>query len=357
MTGPDRIEARRVAVREWMSEAEVDALLVSAAPNVRWLTGFTGEGLLVLGERGALLCTDSRYTVQAAEEAPELEAASDGGHLEQAIARINASGAGRAGFESGHVTYASFQRLQEALEGAEPVGLDDRIKHLRAVKDADEVALIRRAAAVADAAFVELRARIEPGMTEREAAEELRRQMVLGGAEGPSFETIMASGPNGAKPHARPGEREIIEGDLIVIDWGAKVEGYCSDCTRTVMVGEPDERQREVWLAVREAQVAALEGLRPGMEGREIDAIAREVLRERGFEREFGHGLGHGVGLQVHELPTVGQKSENEVPVGAVVTIEPGVYIEGWGGVRLEELVLVTEDGAEVLTLSPYDLQ
>ena len=356
MTGAERLEARRAAVREWMGEAEVDALLVSAAPNVRWLTGFTGEGLLVLDEDGALLCTDSRYTVQALEEAPELEAASDGSHLDQAIERINAGGGERAGFESGHVTYASFQRLQEALEGVEAVGLEDRIKRLRAIKDEAEVALVRRAASVADAAFAELRGRIEPGMTEREAAEELRRQMVLGGAEGPSFETIMASGPNGAKPHARPGDREIIEGDLIVIDWGAVVEGYCSDCTRTVIVGEPDDRQREVWLAVREAQVAALEGLRPGMAGREVDAIAREVLRERGFEREFGHGLGHGVGLEVHELPSVGQKSENVVPVGSVVTIEPGVYIEGWGGVRLEELVLVTEDGAEPLTLSPYDL-
>lgn len=356
MTAAGAIETRTAGVREWMAGEQVDALLVSAAPNVRWLTGFTGEGLLVLDAEGALLCTDSRYTLQAAEEAPWLEVAAEGGHLEQAIARLNAGGVKSAGFESAHVTYASYQRLHEALEGARPMPLEDRIKRLRAVKDEGEIALIRRAAGIADAGFVELRAQIAPGMTEREAAEELRRQMVLRGAEKPSFDVIVASGPNGAMPHARPGERVITEGDLIVIDWGAVFEGYCSDCTRTVIVGEPDERQREVWLAVREAQIAALEGLRPGMEGRAVDAIARGVLREHGFEREFGHGLGHGVGLEVHELPTLGQKSENTLPVGAVVTIEPGVYIEGWGGVRLEELVVVTESGCEVLTAAPYDL-
>lgn len=356
MTPPGGLDARRAAVREWMAGEQVDALLVSAAPNVRWLTGFTGEGLLVLDAGGLVLCTDSRYAVQAAEEAPGLEVSADSAHLDQAVERLKAGGARRVGFESAHLSYASYQRLSEGVEGAEAVPLEDRVRLLRAVKDAAEVALITRAAQVADAAFVELRASIEPGVSEREAAEELRRLMVLGGAEGPSFEIIVASGPNGAKPHASPGGRVIAEGDLIVIDWGAVVEGYCSDCTRTVIVGQPDDRQREVWTAVREAQGAALEGLRPGMQGREVDAIARELLRERGYEREFGHGLGHGVGLQVHELPTLGQKSENVLEAGMVVTIEPGVYIEGWGGVRLEELVLVTEDGGDPITAAPYDL-
>ena len=242
------------------------------------------------------------------------------------------------------------------LDGRELLPLEDRIKRLRAIKDSEEVALIRRAAQVADSAFVDLRSLIEPGMSELEAAEELRRLMVLAGAEKPSFDVIFATGPNGAKPHARPGEREVAEGDLIVIDWGAVVDGYCSDCTRTVIVGEPDERQLEVWQAVRKAQRAALEGLQPGMEGREVDAIARESLEESGYAKYFGHGLGHGVGLEVHELPTVGQKSENTIEPAMIITVEPGVYIEGWGGVRLEELVLVTEEGGEVLTEAPYDL-
>lgn len=356
MTEERHFEDRRAAVRDWMAEEEVEALLVSAAPNVRWLTGFTGEGLLVLDGEGQLLCTDSRYSVQAAEEAPDLGVAADNGHLDGAIERLRQGCAGRIGFEAGHLSYASFQKLQQKLEPAEPVPLEDRIKRLRAVKDEAEVAAIRRAAKVADEAFVALRSQIEPGMTEREAAEQLRRLMVPGGAEKPSFEIIFAAGPNGAKPHARPGERAVAEGDLIVIDWGAVVEGYCSDCTRTVIVGEPDDRRREVWQAVRRAQLAAMEGLEPGMEGREVDAIARASLEDSGYARYFGHGLGHGVGLQVHELPSLGQKSEDTIEPGAIVTVEPGVYIEGWGGVRLEELVLVTEDGADPITAAPYDL-
>jgi len=356
MTTDGGFEGRISDVREWMTGEGVDGLLVSAEPNVRWLTGFTGEGLLVLDDDGLLLCTDSRYSVQAGEEAPWLEFVADSGHLDGAIERLTQVGSGRVGFESSHLPYSSYQRLDEALEDADMMPLDDRIKRLRAVKDAAEVAAIRRAAAVADQAFVALRSQIEPGMTEREAAEELRRQMMLGGAEKPSFDTIFAAGPNGAKPHARPGERVVAEGDLIVIDWGAVVDGYCSDCTRTVIVGEPDARQREVWQAVRKAQLAAMEGLEPGMKGRELDAIARESLEESAYAEYFGHGLGHGVGLQVHELPTVGQKSENTLEPGMVVTIEPGVYIEGWGGVRLEELVLVTEDGVDPITGAPHDL-
>jgi Xaa-Pro aminopeptidase len=356
VSAESRFADRRAAVREWMEEERVDALLVSAEPNVRWLTGFTGEGLLVLDAEGPLLCTDSRYAVQAGEEAPGLEFVADSGHLDQAIERLGGSLPDRLGFEASALPYSGYQRLDEGLDGVELTPLEDRIKRLRVVKDAEEVALIRRAASIADAAFAELRAGIEPGLSEREAAEELRRLMVLGGAEKPSFDVIFAAGPNGAKPHARPGERVVAEGDLIVIDWGAVVDGYCSDCTRTVIVGEPDERRREVWTAVREAQMAAIEGLRPGMEGREVDAIARALLGERGYAQYFGHGLGHGVGLEVHELPRLSQKSEETLEAGMVVTVEPGVYIEGWGGVRLEELVLVTDGGAELITSAPYDL-
>ncbi len=356
MTGGGRFADRRAAVREWMDAEEVAALLVSGAPNVLWLTGFTGEGMLVLDDDGALLCTDSRYEVQAAEEAPGLEVAANSGHLDQAIERLNAGGATRVGFEGSHLSYARYERLADGLEGAETVPLGDETKRLRAIKDSAEVATIRRAAGVADAAFGELRKTLAPGISEREVAEELRRLMVLGGAEKPSFDTIVASGPNGAKPHARPGHRAIAEGDPIVIDWGAVVDGYCSDCTRTVIVGEPDARQREVWEAVREAQMEAMEGLRPGMTGAEVDAIARGMLEARELADYFGHGLGHGVGLEVHELPRLSQKGEEALEAGMVVTIEPGVYIEDWGGVRLEELVLVTEDGAEAVTAAPYDL-
>ncbi len=349
-------DSRVARFREWMKAENLDAMLVSSAPNVRWLTGFAGEGLLVADAEGLLLCTDSRYVVAASEEAPDVEVAADRSHLDEAIEGLSVGEPERVGFESAHLAYASYEKLEEELSGSELAPCVDEIKRLRAVKDADEVETIRRAAATADAAFEQWRADLRPGVTERSAAMELHRLMVEGGAEKPSFEIIMASGPNGAKPHARPTNRKIARDELIVVDWGAVVEGYCSDCTRTIVLGEPDERQREVWEAVRSAQLAALEALEPDMECREVDEIARELLRERGWEEEFGHGLGHGVGLEVHENPTLSQRSEQKLEVGMVVTIEPGVYIEGWGGVRLEELVVVTEEGADAITLAPYDL-
>ncbi|MGC9316859.1 MAG: M24 family metallopeptidase [Armatimonadota bacterium] len=346
---------RMAAVRQWMEGQGLDALLVSSAPNVRYLTGFSGEGLLVVDD-GALLCSDSRYAVQAAEEAPDVESATDGNHLQQAIARLESGEHRRVGFEATHLSYASFETLSGKLDGVELEPCEDEIKRLRAVKDESEIALIRRAAGVADAAFEKWREKLQPGATERGLALELERLMVLGGAERAAFETIVATGTNGAKPHARPGSREIQQGDMVVVDWGAVSEGYCSDCTRTVIVDGVDDRQREVWKAVREAQQAALAALEPGMTGREADAIAREVLEDRELAEHFTHGLGHGVGLEVHELPRLSERSEDTIRPGMVVTIEPGVYIEGWGGVRLEELVLVTEEGGRAITTAPFDL-
>ncbi|MEA3403319.1 MAG: Xaa-Pro peptidase family protein [Armatimonadota bacterium] len=350
------IGERMTAVRQWMEGEGLAALLVSSGPNVRYLTGFSGEGLLVVDDEGALVCTDSRYAVQAGQEAPDLESATDGNHLQQAIARLECGGHERVGFEAAHLSYASFQTLSEKLDGVELKPCEDEIKRLRAVKHQGEIALIERAAGVADAAFEQWRRELQPGIAEREAALELERLMVLGGAEGASFETIVATGPNGAKPHARPGPRKIQGGDMVVVDWGAVVDGYCSDCTRTVIVDDVDDRQREVWEAVREAQQGALAALQPGMTGREADSVAREALQERGLAEHFKHGLGHGVGLEVHELPRLSEKSEDTIDPGMVVTIEPGVYIEGWGGVRLEELVLVTEEGGRAITAAGYDL-
>lgn len=355
------IAARCDAVRAWMAAEGLDALLVSSAANVRYLTGFSGEGLLVL-DTGALVCTDSRYRVQAAEEAPDSECAAEGGHLEQAIERLRAvaaarpDGPARVGFCGQQLTWADHRKLSEEVAGAELVPVEDEVARLRAVKEEAEIALVSRAASIADEAFAAWRAGLQPGVSEREAALELEQLMVRGGADGASFEVIVAAGPSGAKPHARPGRRAIAMGDLVVVDWGASVEGYCSDCTRTVLVGDVEERAVEIWRAVREAQLAAIAAVAPGVPCRDVDAVARDYLRGRGWEREFGHGLGHGVGLQVHERPTLSHKSEDVLAPGMIVTIEPGVYVEGWGGVRLEELVLVTDAGARVLTGAPYDL-
>ncbi|HUS81549.1 MAG TPA: Xaa-Pro peptidase family protein [Armatimonadota bacterium] len=350
------IESRLDTLRQWMAGEGLDAFVVSSHPNVRYLTGFTGEGILVVFEELAI-CTDSRYTVQAAEEAPELETTADeGGHVTGAGNRLAQSGATRAGFEADMLTYAGWEKLAAGAGEVELVPTHGIVVRQRAVKDPSEVDLIRRAVAVADAAFDTLASKLQPGMVEREAALQLDLAMVMAGAEKPAFETILAAGPNGAKPHARPGTRELAEGDLVVVDWGATVDGYCSDCTRTVIIGEPDQRQREVWRAVREAQLAALEAAGPGVPCRDVDAAARNLLDDRGLAELFGHGVGHGVGLQVHEQPRLSASSDDVLEPGMVVTIEPAVYVEGWGGVRLEELILIAEEGIEVLTRAPYAL-
>ncbi len=342
--------------RDWMEAEDLGAMLISSEANLRWLTNYSGEGLLVIDAEGLLICTDSRYAAQAVEETQEVEVTADGAHLQQAMDRLNECGAARVGFERAHLSYASYEKLLGTVEDSKLVPCADEIRHMRMVKDSDEIDRIRRAAGIADDAFRHWREALTPGVVEREAALELHRLMVLAGADRPSFDIIVASGPNGAKPHARPGSREICAGEPVVVDWGAAVDGYCSDCTRTIILGEPHRRSRELWQTVREAQITALEGLSAGMECREVDALARDLLRDRGWESEFGHGLGHGVGLQVHEAPAVSQKSEDELAPGMIITIEPGVYIDGWGGVRLEELVLVTEEGASALTNAPYDL-
>jgi Xaa-Pro aminopeptidase len=348
--------ARLAKLRAWMAEESLDALVVSKSANLRYLTGFSGEGLLVVDD-SAVICTDSRFSVQAAEEAPEAEClAGRDGHLVGAAERLTAKAARRAGFEAEALTYAGFETLKEKAPEVELVPSRKVIENQRAVKDPAELELIEAAAAIADRAFEAVRPRIQPGMTEREAALELERHMILGGGERPSFPTIVAGGPNGAKPHATPGERPLQEGDLVVVDWGVQARGYCSDCTRTLMLGELDDRQREVYDAVHAAQLAALGAVAPGVPAREVDTAARDLLGERGLAEHFGHGVGHGVGLEVHELPTVGHRSQDDLELGMVITIEPGVYIEGWGGVRLEELVLVTERGARVLTGAPHDL-
>ena len=346
---------------ERLADREVDALLVTHLVNVRWLSGFTGtNGAIVAGVGGdgiRRFLTDFRYLTQAADQvgdAFEREIATD--LLEQAISRL--PDGTRLGFEDDHVTVKQHGRLRElAGDRVELVACGGIVEELRLVKDEDEIAIIRRAAKLADEALQEVLAEGVVGKTERDVAVAIEFAMRRRGASGASFPTIVAAADNGARPHATPREVAIPEGVLLTIDWGCVLDGYASDCTRTFATGGLDPRDREVFDLVLRAQEAALAAVRPGPAGREVDAVAREIIDAAGHAEHFGHGLGHGVGLDVHEGPTLSKRGETALAAGHVVTVEPGVYIPGHAGVRIEDLVVVRDDGAEVLSTLPKHLQ
>jgi len=353
------MNARLSALRQKMAEQKLDALLVTQAENRRYLSGFTGSaGYLFITATQAYLATDSRYWEQVGQQAPDFTLAKiEAGKSNQLFADlVRAAGATRVGYEAGDVTVASYRELQKALRPdraraiARLVPTKGLVEGLRAIKDAAELALIEQAVALGDAAFAYGVQRMRPGMTEKQAAWEIERYLREHGAEGVAFELIVASGPNGAMPHARPSERVIQAGEPIVIDMGCRIDGYNSDLTRTIVLGEPGEKFREVYAIVLQAQLAAEAALRAGPKGKEIDAVARQVIVEAGYGDYFGHGLGHGVGLAVHEEPGLGKLGEKPLQPNMVCTIEPGIYLPGEFGVRIEDMAVVTADGCRVLT-------
>lgn len=352
---------RLTALREKLAEAELDALLVSQRENRRYLSGFTGSaGVLIISHEKAFLATDFRYYTQAAEEAPAFELAEVGYKLTDHLADLLAeAGAKRVGFEREHLTVAEHERWQEAASDIEWIPTSNLVEGLRAVKSDEEIEQIRVAVRMADQAFSRVAQQVRPGMTERDVAWMLRAALRDLGADGVAFETIVAAGPDGAKPHYRPADKEIATGVPIVIDMGAAVDGYHSDMTRTLIIGEPDARFRETYGLVLEAQEKAEAQIRAGMNGVEADAIAREIIEAAGRADHFGHGLGHGVGLAVHETPKLSFTASEDDPLepGVVVTIEPGVYLPDWGGVRIEDIGVVREDGLEILTQTPKALE
>jgi Xaa-Pro aminopeptidase len=338
---------------EKLAGAGADVVLITDLINVRYLTGYTGSnGLALVGPSSRAFVTDFRYVEQAAEQVDgafdRLRAPQD---LLQSVEEALPAGELRLGFEEAHLSVREHGRLRELLpDRIELVAVQGLVEELRAVKDPREVAAIRAAAALADAAFERLVAGGLVGRTERELAVELEFEMRRQGAERPSFEPIVAAGPHGALPHASPREVEVRDGDMVVIDWGAQLEGYCSDCTRTVAAGANSERGAEIYRLVLDAQLAGLEAVAPGAGGRDVDAVARQMIEAAGHGEHFGHGLGHGVGLDIHEAPRLAQRSEAVLEAGNVVTVEPGVYLPGELGVRIEDLVVVTPDGREILT-------
>jgi Xaa-Pro aminopeptidase len=344
---------------EQLGDAGVDVMLVTDLFNVRYLTGYTGSnGLAVVGAEARIFVTDFRYVEQAAAEVrPEFDRRRGSQDLLEAVEEALPDGEVRLGFEDAHLSVRQHARLREVLpERIELVGVEGIVERLRAVKDADEVAAIRAASELADAAFESLLGDGLIGRSERRLALELEINMRDLGATRPSFEPIVAAGPHGALPHAQPRDASIARGQLVVIDWGAQLDGYCSDCTRTVAAGEPGQTARAVYRLVLDAQLAGLDAVKAGASGRDVDAVARAVIDAGGHAEHFGHGLGHGVGLDIHESPRLAQRSEDVLATGNVVTVEPGVYLPGELGVRIEDLTVVADGTAEVLTGVTKDL-
>ena len=349
---------------EKLAERELDALLVTHLVNVRWLTGFSGSNGLALVGPGdqRLFLTDFRYLTQSGEQLDAGWRREIAPEILQAAASFVGAGDGatvRLGFDDATLSVKDHGSLRSKLaEGVELVGAGGLVEELRAVKDADEQAKIRAAAKLADEALTEVLARGLAGRTERDVALDLEVTMRKKGAEAVSFSPIVASGEHSALPHAEPRDVEIARNTLVTIDWGAQLDGYASDCTRTYATGEDlDPRDREVYDLVLRAQLESLAAVRAGAGGREVDAVARDVITAAGHGEHFGHGLGHGVGAEVHEGPRLSQRSEATLEAGQVVTVEPGVYVPGAIGVRIEDLAIVTEDGSDVLTSLPKDLQ
>ncbi|MGO9820150.1 MAG: M24 family metallopeptidase [Solirubrobacteraceae bacterium] len=331
----------------------VDLLLVTSLVNVRYMTGYTGSnGLALIGPDRRVFVTDFRYVEQAAAEVdPSYERRRDQQELFDALEELLPDGELRLGFDDTNITVRQHTRLRELLpERIELVCAGGLIERLRVVKDADEIARIRTAAGAADAALAQLLEQGLVGRTERELADALEQAMRAQGAQRPAFDSIVAAGPHGALPHAQPRDVEVGTGEMVVIDWGAEVDGYCSDCTRTVATGEPTDEAREVYELVLAAELAGIDAVQAGAGGREVDAAARTVIEAAGHGDHFGHGLGHGVGAEIHEAPRLSTRSDDELQSGNVVTVEPGVYLPGRLGVRIEDLVVVGEQGCEILS-------
>jgi len=365
---PDRL----TPLRERMAKANLDAFLVGApvedifhthAANRRYLSGFTGSmGWLLVTSDAAFIAVDFRYVEQAERESPHFTVLRTTGGVDKwfpNIVREANLSAKRIGFEPGDITVASFQSIKKA---AEALPASDRpkllsappiITQMRAVKDPTEIEALQRAVDVGDAAFSAVTERIEPGWTERRVALEIETEAKKLGAESLSFPTIVAAGPHGAMPHAQPRDHPIDDGDTIVIDMGVIVDGYCSDLTRTIPVGKPAGKFYEIYDIVLTAQRTAEELIRTGMTGEEAHVLAHNVIAESGFGEDFGHGLGHGVGLLIHEAPRLARLSNDELQDDMVVTIEPGIYITGWGGVRIEDMVVLENGKARVMTHAP----
>lgn len=357
----DRRPQRVAALAAALGQAGLDGVLLTSPPNIRYLTGFSGSSALafVTVRNDVLLVTDFRYKTQAADEVGDLarvvvESQSLWTGLWRQLPTLGYVEV--AGFESAHLVHRDFQRLLEAGVRWQWRPSLDLVEELRETKDADELACISGAAGVATRALTRALSQIRAGQNELEIAGLLEHALRAEGSEGFPFATIVASGPRSALPHAATSRREVASGDFLLLDFGAMVGGYCADVTRTVVIGGASDEQREVYDVVRAANAVAASQVHAGMRGRDADAVARDYIDRRGYGEAFGHSLGHGLGLEVHEAPRLSRTTDAVLGVGAVVTIEPGIYRPGWGGVRIEDNVHLGAEGADVLTHFSRDL-
>ncbi len=350
-----RFPSRVQKLRERLAKDDLGALLVSNGENRRYVSGFASSaGYLLVTQDEAVICADFRYTELAAQQAPGWRVDRIGGKPDWLPKLVNEFKIKTLGFEADDMTVGTLERFKKALKEGDA---DPELKptsgigvELRAYKDAEELGLLQHAIDIGDQAFEETASRLEVGMTEKEAAWIFEKAVRERGAESISFETIVAVGPNAARPHHATSDSLLVEGQTIVIDCGARYQGYCSDLTRTVALGEADDEMKRVYDIVLTAQLAAIAIVEPGMTGEECDAIARKIITEAGHENDFGHSLGHGLGLEVHENPGVGPNAKGTLENGMPFTIEPGIYIPGWGGVRIEDVVVLENGKARVLS-------
>jgi Xaa-Pro aminopeptidase len=347
---------RRARLAERLGELGVESLLVTERPNVRYLSGFTGSnGALLVAPTATVFLTDGRYAEQARHEVPDVERVITSRLVPAAGVRARDVGLRRLGFE-GTLPFREHGALAEVAAGVELIAVNGAVEHLRATKDADEVAAIRRAQEITDGALEVALPQLVEGATEREIALVLEVAVRRLGAERLGFDPIVGFGEGAAEPHHRPGERPLRRGDVVKLDFGALVDGYHADMTRTVALGDPPEELRAVYDVVRAAQASAAASLTAGATAGALDAAARSVIAEAGYGDRYTHPLGHGVGLEIHEWPILRAGAEDRVPAGSVITLEPGIYLPGVGGVRIEDMMYVSEDGAEALPSSTKEL-
>jgi Xaa-Pro aminopeptidase len=356
------IKKRIESVIKEFSGQSIDTLMALSDENRRYLSGFRGHdtqfdesaGALFISESGLILATDSRYEEQASNEAPLYEVICYKNGLANQIPEILKSlGTKKLGFESVRISHFEYEKLRKEIRSKglkiKLIPTENIVENLRKIKNEKEIESIKKALMIAESVFVDIQKYIRVGISEQEAAWKIEKGMRESGAEGVSFPIIVASGPNSALPHAIPSDRKFKKGEPILFDWGAKIDGYCSDISRTVVIGKPDDVFMKVYNTVLEAQSMAIKEIKPGVGSRTVDGIARSHIEKSGFKGRFGHGLGHGTGLSIHEHPRLSPLKNSVLEPQMVFTVEPGIYIPGWGGIRLENMVVVRENKAEIL--------